>query len=72
MSRPIVIAGIDLTKHKDILLLTPEHLEPEETDQISNILNSRFKDVNFTVLSGGFTAISFDAEPGMIIGEIDE
>lgn len=72
MTRPIVIAGIEMTEGKNILLLSPSDTDPETELEVLKYLRERFTGVNFTVLSGGFQALVLNDDSNMNIGEIDE
>jgi hypothetical protein len=51
--------------------MTPEYLDAEDADAISEKMNELFPGVQFFILSGGFQALTFGEDTNMVIGEVE-
>lgn len=71
MTRPIVITGLNLSDGQKVLLMTPEYLDAEDSDAISEKMHELFPGVQFFILSGGFQALTFSKDVDMVIGEVE-
>lgn len=51
--------------------MTPEYLDAEDSDAISEKMHELFPGVQFFILSGGFQALTFSKDVDMVIGEVE-